>query len=84
MVYTSNNNNRNRSQYSAAGLTVLLSEAGSLQKGDLPVSIQVLLVPTQDYDDVLTRQHPRVTQPCGQSVVRLSTATKNNNKKDGR
>lgn len=54
--------------------TVLLSEAWGLQERDLSVGIQVLLVPAQDDDNVLARQHPGITQPRGQGVVRLPTA----------
>ena len=55
--------------------TVLLGEARGLQEGDLPVSVQVLLVPTQDDHDVLTGKHPGITEPRGQGVVGLTADT---------
>lgn len=61
-------------EYSVSMSTILLSKAGSFKKGDLSVSVQVLFVSTQNDDDVLTGQHPGITQPCGQSIVCLSTA----------
>lgn len=51
--------------------TILLGEAGRLQEGHLPVTVQVLLVSTQDDDDVLAGQHSGVSQPVGQGVISL-------------
>lgn len=50
-------------------LTILLGKAGCLQEGDLSVHVQVLLVATQDDDNVLAGQHPGICQPVGQGVV---------------
>lgn len=58
-----------------AAFTVLLSEARRLQEGHLPVGVQILLVATQDDDDVGARQGPRVRQPVGEGVVRLSASS---------
>lgn len=54
-------------------VTILLSEARRLQEGHLPVCVQVLLVSTQDDDDVGAGQGPCVCQPVGQGIVRLPT-----------
>lgn len=53
--------------------TVFLCKTWGLEERDLSVSIKVLLVPTQDDNNVLTGQHPGITQPCGQSVICFST-----------
>lgn len=65
---------KKKSEYSVPICTILLSKAGSFKKSDLSVSVQVLLVSAQDDNDVLTGQHSGITQPCGQSIVRLSAA----------
>jgi hypothetical protein len=49
--------------------TIFLSKARRLQEGDFPVCVQVLLVTTQDYDNILAGQHPGVCQPVGQGIV---------------
>ena len=55
--------------------TVLLGEPRSLQKGDLPLSIEVLLVSTQNDDNVLTGQHSGICQPVGKCIIGLPTET---------
>lgn len=67
---------------SESATTVFLSEPRRLQERDLSVGVQVLLVPAEDDDDVLTGQHPGVAQPRGQSVVRFPTAETDTSKQE--
>lgn len=55
-------------------LTVFLSKAWSFQESHLPVCVQILLVATQDNNDVGARQCPCICQPVSQGIVGLSTA----------
>ena len=38
-------------------LAIFLSKSGGLQESDFPIGVQVLLVPAEDDDDVLAREH---------------------------